>query len=98
MSHARPLTRILGAITLAALLSAIALIALGLTGWGVPTTPFGELLRDSFQLVTAGLAGSLAGLLVASAFTDRRPILLAAAVVGLLPAITRTMAIFTAAY
>jgi hypothetical protein len=88
----------LGAITLAVLLSAIALIALWLTGWGVPTTPSGELMRDSFQLVIAGLAGSLAGLLVVWAFTDRRAILLAAAVVGLLPAITRATAIFTGAY
>jgi hypothetical protein len=56
-------------------------------------------MRDSFQLVIAGLAGSLAGLLVVWAFTDRRAILLAAAaVVGLLPAITRDMAIFTGAY
>ncbi|UUZ59891.1 hypothetical protein [Nocardioides sp. B-3] len=74
------------------------LIAISLTSWGPPTTPVGELTRDRYALLIAAVAGGLAALLIAWAFTADKRLLVAAAVLGLAPAFIKTTAIFTGAY
>jgi len=76
----------------------VTLIAISLTSWRQPTTLFGELTRDRYALLIAAVAGSLAAVLIAWAFTADKRLLVAAAVLGLTPAFIKTTAIFTGAY
>ena len=98
MSTRVSLSRSLFAVPVATVLVGVAWFAVAMTGWGRPTTPLGELRRDSTSLLVCALAGGLAGFLLARVLTDRRAVLVAAATVGCLPAVLRTTAIFTDAF
>lgn len=99
MAQPPSLTRTFGAFLLSAMLAAVAFFALTLVGWGMgPRSPVQELSDDRSPLLVMGVAGTLAGALLAWAVTNRRSIIVVAALVGLAPAILRVSAIFTDLY
>lgn len=98
----RPQTcgRALGAIPLAFLLAGIALVATSLIGWSidVDASAVQRVGDDTGLLLISGLAGAGAGALVAWVLTDRAAVLVAGALVGMVPALIRASAYFTSAY
>jgi hypothetical protein len=76
------------------------LVATSLIGWSVEVdaTPAHRVGDDTWLLLTSAVAGGGAGALVAWVLTNRTAVLVACALIGMVPAFTKASAYFTSAY
>jgi hypothetical protein len=100
MTQPRTWARALGGLPLALLLAGAALVATSLIGWSVAVdaSPLHRVGADAWLLFTSAIAGGAAGALVAWVLTNRVAVMVAAALIGMTPALIKATAYFTSAY
>ena len=100
MTRPRTLPRLLVAVPLALVVGFVGVVSLSLVGWSLETdaSALDRVVDDLGLLVTSAVAGGVSCALLAWVLTDRVPVLLAAALAGLLPAVFSASAFFMAAY
>lgn len=93
-------SRLLATLPLALLFGFVGMVTTSLIGWSfdVDASPIERVGEDRWLLMISAGTGAAAGTILAWAFTNRRSVLLGAALLGTLPAVLKASAYFTAAY